>query len=762
MLWNFERVPGTVEPGNPTWSPGTPWPNLEPWNRTWNLGTPEPGPRFFPVLSVSPCPPMLVFPMLPSWPRLRRSAAASLTLFVCLALSSDPAAVRSESPAQAQQNDVVSSLERYAKGEYDDAVKQLIGTRTVSSVLRAFRKDADDWINRAAAPERTQRTAVVGAMSLELLAATFNQHRDEYVKTREIIEWACERFRRLPASEVERQFHLAGIALAQGAGDKRFIDGYQSSLNNFMPLGSHPEHPTERFPREARFKLAIATANPEVQQIATWPLPPGYLVAPSLLRIEHQYEREIINDSLQMLSELFDDPAVGAEARLRSGVLRFVREDVTVAGTDLEYAEQASDPGIRHLAHLMLGTIADQAGDSGEALRRYRLAYDTAPAATASVALASRLFRSGVVDEAAAVLRDFNSAPPPPDPWELYGQRDFRSFSVIRHGMRKAVAGTMGRPLPADLPDVPRREPLTLATSRAPSPDSHLAVLVQSGGEPVPDLTAADFQLFDNGVLQEITAIERETKALDVIVVAPEVTTTRSGKHQTFDAEIAAVTNALGAADRLTVMLAGRDPRPFTPPGSRDLLQEAALEQRCIPVYDTLSRALMEPVAPDRQRVVILMTSGEGRGGFLSMGPAAEIARRANARVYVTMVEPYQRPGNYIAQELCPAVSMDFGKEREDRLRYLNSGEIRTGEGGRDQMMRLTAIAESTGGREVKSSVLRNNAAGPLRDMLDEVRASYVLRYTPQGVPQSGWHPITVKVTKPGRYDVRARPGFER
>lgn len=690
-----------------------------------------------------------------------RFSAASLMLAACLALSSGPVAETSSEPEQ--QSVVVASLERYAGGDFDGAVKQLIGTKKVSSILGAFRKDANAWIDRAPETERAQRISTTGAMSLELLAATFDQHRDEYVKTRELIEWACERFRRGPASEVERQFHLAGIALAQAAGDKRFIDGHQSSLTNFMPLGSHHEHPLERFPGEGRFKLAIATANPEVQQIATWPLPPGYLVAPAPLRIEHQYEREIIHDSLQMLSELFDDPAVAAEARLRSGVLRFVRDDIDVARTDLQHAEKADDPFVRHLAQLMLGTIADQTADSSEALRRYRLAYDAVPAASASVALASRLFRSGAVDEAAAVLRNFDSAAPPPDPWELYGQRDFRSFSVARHEMRRALAGMMGRPLPAELPAVPRPEPVTLPPSRVTTTELRVAVLVQSGGEPVPDLTAADFQLVDSGVLQDVTGVERESKSLDVTVVAQEATTTRSGKPQTLDPEIAAVASALTTADRLTVMLAGRDPRPFTPPGSRDLLREAALEERCVPVYDTLARALMTPAAPDRQRVVILITPGEGRGGLLATGPVAEIARRANARVFVTNVEPYQRPG-YIARAVCPAVSMDFSKEREDRLRFIVSGDSTTGTrvGGNDQMMRLAAIAESTGGREIRAALFRESTIGPLRDVLDEVRASYILRYTPKGVSDTGWHPITVKLTKPGSFDIRVRPGYER
>jgi VWFA-related protein len=724
---------------------------VEPWNRTWNFGTPEPD------ASLSP--------MLPSRSRLRSPAAASLTLLACLGSSIGPAASRSETPSpQAAQNLVVSSLERYAKGEYDQGVKQLIGTRPVSSVLRAFRKDADDWINRAAAPARTQRVAVVGAMSLELLAATFDQHRDEYVKSREIIEWACQRFRRLPASEVERQFHLGGIALAQAAGDKRFIDGYAGYGSNFMPLGSHAEHPTERFPREARFKLALATANPEVQQIATWPLPPGYLVYPAPLQIEHQYERQIISDSLQVLSELFDDPAVAGEARLRSGVLRFVREDVSVARTDLEHAEQANDPAIRHLAHLMLGTIADQAGDSSEALRRYRLAYDTVPAATASIALAGRLFRSGAVDDAAAVLRAFDSAPPPPDPWELYGQREFRSFAVIRHEMRKAVAGVMTGPLPADLPAVPRTAPLTLTSSRAATNDVRVPVLVHADGEPVPDLKAADFSLSDSGVFQDITSVESDTRALDLTVVAQETTQTRSGKYQALEAEIGALAKALTPGDRLTVMLAGRDPRPFTPPGTRNLVKESDLERRCQPVYDTLVRALMQPVSPDRQRVVILMTAGEGKGGFLSTGPAAEIARRANARLYVARLESNLRSNNYIAEAVCPEVSMDFSKQREERLRFVAKEDASKGYRTleNDQFGRLAAIAESTGGREIRAALFRESTVGPLRDMLEEVRASYVLHYTSKGVPATGWHPITVKVTKPGRYDVRARPGYER
>jgi hypothetical protein len=44
---------------------------------------------------------------------------------------------------------------------------------------------------------------------------------------------------------------------------------------------------------------------------------------------------------------------------------------------------------------------------------------------------------------------------------------------------------------------------------------------------------------------------------------------------------------------------------------------------------------------------------------------------------------------------------------------------------------------------------------------LGELRKRYLLRYTPEGVDQEGWHTIEVKVTRRGRYDVQARRGYQ-
>jgi hypothetical protein len=42
---------------------------------------------------------------------------------------------------------------------------------------------------------------------------------------------------------------------------------------------------------------------------------------------------------------------------------------------------------------------------------------------------------------------------------------------------------------------------------------------------------------------------------------------------------------------------------------------------------------------------------------------------------------------------------------------------------------------------------------------LNEFRTSYVLRYQRTGI-EPGWHELSVKVTRSGSYDIRARKGY--
>ena len=70
----------------------------------------------------------------------------------------------------------------------------------------------------------------------------------------------------------------------------------------------------------------------------------------------------------------------------------------------------------------------------------------------------------------------------------------------------------------------------------------------------------------------------------------------------------------------------------------------------------------------------------------------------------------------------------------------------------------LERLAESSGGRTWSATSDRQ-----LRELftsaLDEMRARYLLTYTPKGVARAGWHELKVRLRN-GRADVTARPGY--
>jgi hypothetical protein len=340
------------------------------------------------------------------------------------------------------QNRVVESLEQYQRGEFDNAVNHLIGPRDVRSVVGEFRSNAGAWIDRAPVADRHPRTLVAAAMSVEIMAASFLQHFFDYGIARELVEWSCSRLKKFPPVDAERWVHLSFIALAQGARDDSLLTGVRVAIGGFLySPGAHALHAGVRFPGEGRFKLALATGAWQAQMIATFPLTPYYLTRTTAGRFTiDNHEKQVLDATLTLLAALFEDPGVGPEARLRSGVLKFVREDPAAAREDLLRAATSGDPAVRSIAHLMLGTLADSVDNGQEALRRFRLAYDAVPSSASSVALATRLYRSGLTDEATNVLETFEAAPAGPDPWDLYGQRDFRFFGAYKDQMRRAVA----------------------------------------------------------------------------------------------------------------------------------------------------------------------------------------------------------------------------------------------------------------------------------------------------------------------------------
>jgi len=71
----------------------------------------------------------------------------------------------------------------------------------------------------------------------------------------------------------------------------------------------------------------------------------------------------------------------------------------------------------------------------------------------------------------------------------------------------------------------------------------------------------------------------------------------------------------------------------------------------------------------------------------------------------------------------------------------------------------LQALADRTGGALTIVQRDADLGASFVRE-LEEFRTSYVLRYSPTGVPAGGWHDVEVRINRQGTFEVRARKGY--
>jgi VWFA-related protein len=279
-------------------------------------------------------------------------------------------------------------------------------------------------------------------------------------------------------------------------------------------------------------------------------------------------------------------------------------------------------------------------------------------------------------------------------------------------------------------------------------------VSVQRGGRPVANLTAADFELRDDGVVQTITDISIEKLPIDVtiafdvslsvtnIVLAQlrravdEVRTRlRPGdriKLMTFNMRVSRV---LDFTDRLADTKGAFD--RVTPAGSTALL-------------DAVAVALTSAAPADRRQLIVALGDGQDTSSVTDEGTLREVARRTTGTVVFVLPFMATRALPLMAPMLPPSsaggnVTIVNGPASAVSLQLVPA-VFRT-------------VAAETGGLVVPAS------PGALSDVLtrtlDNFRSAYVLRYSPASVRASGFHELQVRVTRRGDYEVRARRGYE-
>jgi VWFA-related protein len=254
-------------------------------------------------------------------------------------------------------------------------------------------------------------------------------------------------------------------------------------------------------------------------------------------------------------------------------------------------------------------------------------------------------------------------------------------------------------------------------TFRAAIEVVELDVSVMRGGMPVAGLTARDFALTDNGVPQDVTSVTLEQLPLSVTLVIDTSQSVAGDRLKHLVQAGEGLAAALRAEDRAALITFSHMVDLRVPMTGDMRTIRAALGAMtgtgATSLRDAVQLAL-ELQPHDRSRPLMLVfTDGHDTASWLTEDAVVDSARRAGVVIHAVRVE-------------------------SDTL-----------------LDRLTQI---TGGRTWSATSDRQLQALFTR-ALDEMRARYLLTYTPRDGNKAGWHDLKVKL-KTGSADVTTRRGY--
>jgi VWFA-related protein len=257
-------------------------------------------------------------------------------------------------------------------------------------------------------------------------------------------------------------------------------------------------------------------------------------------------------------------------------------------------------------------------------------------------------------------------------------------------------------------------------TFRAALEAVRLDVLVTERGRPIAGLGAADFDVRDSGVVQQVDLVSFQEVPLNVILAFDSSASVSGERLDHLRAAGRDLLGRLKADDRAALLTFSHVVSLREPPTTRLDRVRAALDRiqpsGSTALVDGTHAAMLLADADLGRSVVIVFSDGLDTASWLTPPAVTEVARRSEAVVYGVTVKGPGRP--------------EF----------------------------LEDLGNVTGGSVLEVESTRDLPAAFVR-ILDEFRQRYLLSYSPAGVPREGWHPLEVRV-KQRRAIVRTRAGY--
>jgi VWFA-related protein len=314
-------------------------------------------------------------------------------------------------------------------------------------------------------------------------------------------------------------------------------------------------------------------------------------------------------------------------------------------------------------------------------------------------------------------------------------------------------------------------------------------VVVHDGkGQLVNTLDAKDFEVTDNGVIQQITHFDLGGDPLSVVFLV-ETSTRITPLLPQINKAASVLTDTVMGADGEAAVVGFND--------SVDKLQDFTTNQDAIgktfaklntvtrgsKLYDAMAvgvemlsgRPLPSADAPGRRRVMLILSEATDVGSDTKLGAVLRRAQLSNVTIYAvglstTMAELKEPPRDTTPHVTPPGT---FGRPGPPGVPQ--TPDTQAAEYGSGNLLALSVwavqhiknkitdhalelAATATGGEHL-ATFKKRSLEQAVDEIGGELHAQYSLSYVPTGTNQGGYHEIKVTVKKEG-LKVRARPGY--
>ena len=261
---------------------------------------------------------------------------------------------------------------------------------------------------------------------------------------------------------------------------------------------------------------------------------------------------------------------------------------------------------------------------------------------------------------------------------------------------------------------------------------------VKKSNNAVANLTAADFVLTDNGVPQTIEAVSIENVPIDVTLFL-DTSGSTAGRLDDMKKDVQTIVQFLRADDKFRLLTIGDsvyESVPWVKAGTKVNLTFEAVGGISL-VRDAIMLALLHHTEPGRRHLVVGMTDRQDCGSLIPATLLLEMAARSDAVIQLVDYSGGGGSSSYRVRSCTPRAP-GSGVSAIERAAERTGGELQD----QSRWFRSSSIAKA------------------FRTIFDDFRQSYVLRFTPAGVPLQGWHQLTVGLKLKGNYRIRARRGY--